>query len=105
MLNTPASLDGQIQASLIDTGSGLFDPQQGDAFLVMRASAGISGAFTNEPISYGNGKVYLWPVAIDATTVHLVLDDVVTCPADLNADGVVNGADLGLLLANWGSCL
>ncbi len=23
------------------------------------------------------------------------------CPADLNADGAVNGADLGLLLANW----
>lgn len=26
------------------------------------------------------------------------------CPADLNGDGVVNGADLGLLLQNWGPC-
>jgi hypothetical protein len=25
------------------------------------------------------------------------------CPADLNGDGVVNGADMGLLLANWTS--
>ena len=25
------------------------------------------------------------------------------CPADLNCDGVVNGADLGLLMAAWGS--
>lgn len=26
------------------------------------------------------------------------------CAADLNADGVVNGADLGLLLGSWGAC-
>jgi hypothetical protein len=26
------------------------------------------------------------------------------CPADLNRDGVVNGADLGILLGAWGSC-
>lgn len=26
------------------------------------------------------------------------------CPADLNADGVVNGADLGLMLGSWGAC-
>lgn len=26
----------------------------------------------------------------------------VTCPADLNGSGTVDGADLGLLLANWG---
>lgn len=27
-----------------------------------------------------------------------------TCPADLNGDGVVNGADLGILLTAWGIC-
>ncbi len=26
----------------------------------------------------------------------------VPCVADLNGDGTVNGADLGLLLSNWG---
>ena len=26
------------------------------------------------------------------------------CPADLNCDGVVNGADLGLMLGAWGVC-
>ena len=26
------------------------------------------------------------------------------CPFDLNDDGVINGADLGLLLAKWGPC-
>jgi hypothetical protein len=27
------------------------------------------------------------------------------CAADLNTDGVVNGADLGLLLGSWGACV
>jgi hypothetical protein len=31
-------------------------------------------------------------------------NDVCDCPPDLNLDGVVNGADLGLLLSNWGPC-
>jgi hypothetical protein len=26
------------------------------------------------------------------------------CQADLNADGAVNGADLGMLLNVWGAC-
>jgi hypothetical protein len=26
------------------------------------------------------------------------------CPADLNNDGIVNGADLGLMLGSWGPC-
>ncbi len=36
-----------------------------------------------------------------------MLDDIslVACaPSDLNCDGVVNGADLGQLLASWGAC-
>ena len=31
-------------------------------------------------------------------------NDVCDCPPDLNLDGTVNGADLGLLLSNWGPC-
>jgi formylglycine-generating enzyme required for sulfatase activity len=27
-----------------------------------------------------------------------------SCAGDLNGDGIINGADLGQLLANWGSC-
>ena len=26
------------------------------------------------------------------------------CPADLNGDGIVNAADLAILLGNWGPC-
>ena len=39
-----------------------------------------------------------------ATVVVLVTPDgAVACPADFTGDGVVNGADLGSLLANWGT--
>ena len=27
-----------------------------------------------------------------------------TCPGDINGDGIVNGADLSLLLGAWGIC-
>ena len=27
----------------------------------------------------------------------------VPCPADLNGDGIVDGADLGIMLGNWGT--
>jgi hypothetical protein len=39
------------------------------------------------------------PVDMDTATLSLAPAD----PADLNGDGTVNGADLGLLLAGWGS--
>jgi hypothetical protein len=29
---------------------------------------------------------------------------VVECVGDLNGDGMVNGADVGLMLAGWGTC-
>jgi hypothetical protein len=45
---------------------------------------------------------------VDAVTVTAsgleCVDPPANCPADLNDDGVVDGADLLLLLANWGNC-
>jgi len=38
-------------------------------------------------------------LAVDSSLVPLP-----PCVGDLNEDGVVNGADLGLLLGNWGAC-
>lgn len=103
VLNGLAELDGNLDVQLLDLGSGLFDPQLGDSFLVLRASGGMAGAFANAPISYGSGKVYLWAVDYSPSTVTLRLDAVVPCPADLNSDGVVDGTDLGLLLGAWAS--
>lgn len=39
----------------------------------------------------------------DAYADNATLCVLVPCPADLNGDGVVDGADLGLLLGTWGS--
>ncbi|MCA9284145.1 MAG: hypothetical protein KDA22_02950 [Phycisphaerales bacterium] len=45
----------------------------------------------------GRGDLASW---VDAAPVSVTIDD----PADLNADGAVNGADLGILLSAWGPC-
>lgn len=36
---------------------------------------------------------------------NLVFEETDTCLGDINGDGEVNGADLGLLIAAWGPCL
>jgi hypothetical protein len=36
--------------------------------------------------------------------VEIIVPAPPACPADLNNDGVVNGADLGLMLGSWGIC-
>lgn len=34
----------------------------------------------------------------------VVVPETPACPADLYRDGIVNGADLGILLSGWGPC-
>lgn len=97
-------LDGTMDVKLIDVGNGVFDPQVGDQFIVLRASGGLVGTFQNAPVSYASGNVYFWSLVYDSSTVTLKLDDILPCAADLNSDGIVNGADLGILLAAWGPC-
>jgi hypothetical protein len=104
VLAGPAQLDGVLDVQMIDAGNGVFVPQEGDSFIILRASRTLNGVFSNSPISYGSGNVYLWSVVYDRSTVSLQLDEIVPCPADLNADGMVDGADLGMLLGAWGPC-
>ena len=40
------------------------------------------------------------PVGKTGCTVSVIV--AASCPADLNGDGEVSGADVGLLIANWG---
>src|SRR5262245_47318559 len=99
-----ALLDGIIDVAVIDAGGGLFAPQVGDSFIVLQAPGTVSGTFDNNPVSFVPGKVYLWSVLYGTSAVTLSLDDIVPCPADLSGDGMVDGADLGLLLSAWGPC-
>lgn len=41
--------------------------------------------------------------AMDSTPAHAGVDCSILCPADLNDDDVVDGADLGILLGAWGT--
>ena len=61
---------------------------------------GLTGVYT---VQTGDSPNALY------TTILKVLGEgtgtvVPPCPADLNLDGVVNGADLGILLGAWGNC-
>jgi hypothetical protein len=42
------------------------------------------------------------PVGKTGCTITVIV--AASCPADLNGDGEVNGADLGLMIGNWGAC-
>ncbi|MCP4833925.1 MAG: hypothetical protein GY895_04105, partial [Phycisphaera sp.] len=44
------------------------------------------------------------PDSIDGPYLDLGGNDLCVCPADLNGDGVVGAADLGILLGAWGPC-
>ena len=55
-------------------------------------------------LTHANGKAYVWAVELSRDRVTLRLARIVACPADLSADGQVDGADLGALLAQWGGC-
>lgn len=98
------NLDGTLVVKVINTGNGVFQPQMGDEFMILRATGPLNGTFVNQPVSYGSGYVYLWNVVVKEDVVMLKLDDIVSCQADLNSDGVVDGADLGMLLGEWGAC-
>src|SRR5262249_19735466 len=65
-----------------------------------------------EGLGYLDGRiddVQIYNVALTQDEVMFLTDNtgsVVTfsCPGDLNGDGGVDGADLGLLLGSWGPC-
>jgi hypothetical protein len=45
-----------------------------------------------------------YDAAWTGSNVEIIPPTAPACPADLNNDGLVNGADLGLLLGAWGPC-
>ncbi len=87
-----------------ETKTTVFEPLVGDSFIILRATESLGGVFANDPVSFGSGNVYVWSVQYQRSIVSIKLEDILPCPADLNSDGVVDGADLGLLLGAWGAC-
>jgi hypothetical protein len=91
-----ASLDGAIA---VDFAPG-FVPAIGSQFTVLTA-ASVTGGF--ECIDASALGVDGIEVVVAPTNVTLVVTGAVTSAADLNLDGTVNAADLGILLGAWGA--
>jgi hypothetical protein len=61
---------------------------------------GLSACATTGTFAPAGAGQYQWPVIVNGSGAGCTAN----CPADLNVDGVVNGDDLGILLAGWGQC-
>lgn len=65
---------------------------------VTPASSGLYEVLVKVPSTCGGFNGTSSDPAIVAVTATA------ECPADLNSDGIVNGADLGVVLGTWGPC-
>ena len=101
-----AALDGTIAVSLTNLGTVQFYPQTGDEFIIVSADDGIVGSFDNVPVTVIDDLTFHWTVLYNAFNVTLLLESVVpACPGDVNGDGFVSGADLSVLLAQFGQSI
>ncbi|MCA9285990.1 MAG: hypothetical protein KDA22_12275 [Phycisphaerales bacterium] len=89
-----AALGGTISIRLL----GDFMPAIGQSFVVLTAGSvsGLMGCLDADELAAGYFRV-----VYGDTTVTLVVATDPLVLGDLNQDGFVNGADLGLLLASW----
>ena len=91
-------------ACLIDSGGGEFERNIYDTGddLVIGTADDVKSVFRRD--EYGLGSIAPPPSAQNSGwRVASALRAPAACPADLNADGVVDGADLGALLGAWGA--
>ncbi len=79
----------------------LNDPKDGFVTLVLTAEDAASATYRgqNAPFTSGGNTLNAPYLRIAYTLVKGG-----TCPGDLNGDGGVDGADLGILLQSWGAC-
>lgn len=99
---------GDFETVVVATGTNSIDPRLmrfGPDGMLYIASSGNSAVYRYEPdadalllvtvVSPGSGGL------VNAWGLEFLPDQ---CSADLNADGEVSGADLGMLLSSWGLC-
>jgi hypothetical protein len=84
---------GQGGGVVFGSSGDILDPGVVSVLTISGATAGDSGLYS---VVFSNACGS--SVSVGATV--RVSDD---CPADLNGDGVVDGGDLGQLLAAWGT--
>ncbi len=105
----PCTIDGILDIRLVDLGGGAYEPPVGKSFTILQASGAnsIAGSFANILPSFVPGKVYHWDVSVSSTQSTIVtakVASIVPCPGELTGDGVIDAADLAVLLGAWGPC-
>ncbi|HMN97214.1 MAG TPA: dockerin type I repeat-containing protein [Phycisphaerales bacterium] len=89
-----ANLAGTLAVSRVNG----FDPDPRELFTILTANS-ISGTFQSIVSCDDVEVIYDLP-----SSVKVRFSSIGGTPGDLNFDGTVNGADLGLLLSAWGLC-
>ena len=111
--DTLVDVEMAADGSLIVSSAGAFDPKFGNFVPGTGSILRVLGDGSTETLVddlwcpsglaiVGDDLWYTQPFA--GTLSRLVGGAPQPCPGDLNHDGVVNGADMGLLLSYWGSC-
>ncbi len=95
-VNGNVNLGGALQVRL----DGPFTPVTGQEFVILTATGTINGFW--QCVEFPAAAVGFFHVVYSAQEVKLVVDVVPPQEADLNNDGVVDAADLALLLGAWG---
>ncbi len=92
-------VDSEVRFNAAETlGGGIGMNSTGEVILDnSRICGNVASEDPDTSQIYGSGTVTVVSGCVDESC-----DCVFTDPADLNGDNAVNGADLGLLLANWG---
>lgn len=86
-------LGGTLAVSLTED----FEPTIGDSYTILYGGGGVLGTFDSIVGAEGFSVAYL-PTSVVLTYQGSIF-------GDLNGDGVVDGADLGILLGSWGACV
>ena len=97
MIDGAALLDGTLEVSLVDTGTGVYAPQLGDSFSIVTASGGIAGTFANLDLpSLGGGLD--WQLTNGGSTYLLNVITGSSIDGDFDNDGDLDGADIDALV-------
>jgi len=92
------TLDGTLDVQLV----GDYQPIVGDTFEILWSNGAMNGAFAS--LSGATGFSVSYETAPNRVVLTYVGETAEPLLGDLNGDGLVDGADLGILLANWGAC-
>jgi arylsulfatase A-like enzyme len=90
-------LEGDLEVSITNIGQGAYSPALGDAFTIITASGGITGALADTMLpQLGDGLEWHLDYAANDVTLKVI------AAADFEADGDVDGDDLGRWRSGFG---